>query len=355
MSSVGKAPDAVRDQGIARTLGGRYVFAKKEAASGGRVAASDRRGEPGRELCRSASYDRVMFSVFSESACSAAHDRIEKGGLKAIDRDRPIARQSRTKLRAALKRFFRASATDLVDQISHLLPDAAKAAGETVPFGLLSGVPGLDLSAWERDLPGIVSPILQAMAVAGADAALRQLGIFDKAIAARTRARAVEWATGRAAEMVGMKFVAGQLVANPNAVWRITDSVRVAMRDAVSQAIAEGESAGGLAARIMDDFAFSGSRAEMVARTEVAIADVAGTMEGYRESGIVAGKRWITAQDDRVSDECLACEDQGAIGLDDSFITGASAPPNHPNCRCDVLPVFGDEMPPVVARDITGE
>lgn len=45
-------------------------------------------------------------------------------------------------------------------------------------------------------------------------------------------------------------------------------------------------------------------------------------------------KVWITAGDDRVSEECQSCEAVGWISIDDEFPTGNDQPPNHPNCRC---------------------
>ena len=45
-------------------------------------------------------------------------------------------------------------------------------------------------------------------------------------------------------------------------------------------------------------------------------------------------KKWQTCDDDRVSDECMANEDEGTIGVEESFVSGASIPPQHPNCRC---------------------
>jgi SPP1 gp7 family putative phage head morphogenesis protein len=98
-----------------------------------------------------------------------------------------------------------------------------------------------------------------------------------------------------------------------------------------------------LADAIAQDTAFSDERAMTIARTESATADVQGNMAAYREArdqvGIVVLKEWITAGDDLVSEDCAANAEQGAIDLDDDFQSGANAPPDHPNCRCDVLPV----------------
>lgn len=186
--------------------------------------------------------------------------------------------------------------------------------------------------------------------------ALMQLGIVDQdykvvnesalpGITDLVNEKAVEYAKQRAAELVGMKWVDGELVPNPNAEWRIDDSTREMLRGQVTQGMDEGWSNDRLADEIVDKnaYAFSDDRAEMIARTETAMADVAGNMAGYRESGLVVGKKWITAGDDEVSLECELNGDAGVVGLDDAFPSGASEPPEHPNCRCDVVPVLAED------------
>ena len=48
-------------------------------------------------------------------------------------------------------------------------------------------------------------------------------------------------------------------------------------------------------------------------------------------------KRWITAQDDRVSDIDESNQAQGWIKIGDAFSSGDDQPPSHPNCRCTVV------------------
>jgi SPP1 gp7 family putative phage head morphogenesis protein len=194
---------------------------------------------------------------------------------------------------------------------------------------------------------GDISEALTALALDSSSEALLQIGVDTVDGAAMfefVNRRAAEWAKGRAAEMVGMKEVNGLLIENPDAKWRIDDSTREMLRSSVTDAIENGWSNQRLANEIKDDYAFSSSRAEMVARTETAFADVKGNMIAYRDSGLVAGKEWVTAHDDKVSDECQANEDAGVIGLGDSFPSGAEEPPEHPNCRCDVLPVLNEDF-----------
>lgn len=198
------------------------------------------------------------------------------------------------------------------------------------------------------DWAAIIEPTkreLRKMAADGSRQALAQVRVTDDGITELSNENAIAWADSRAAELVGMKWdaAAESYVPNPSALWRIDDVTREGINGLVVQALDEGWSNDTLAENMRDSYLFSDARAETVARTETARADVQGNMIGYSASGVVVGKEWITAGDDLVSDECQANADQGVVGLSDSFASGADAPPEHPNCRCDVLPVLGEE------------
>jgi hypothetical protein len=60
---------------------------------------------------------------------------------------------------------------------------------------------------------------------------------------------AVAWAKDRSAELVGMKYVDGELVPNPRAEWSIEETTRDTIRDLVTQATEEGWSMDDLADR----------------------------------------------------------------------------------------------------------
>jgi hypothetical protein len=62
------------------------------------------------------------------------------------------------------------------------------------------------------------------------------------------------------------------------------------------------------------------------------------------QSGVVVGKSWLTAGDDRVDEDCMAAETDGVIPLNASFSNGDSAPPDHPNCRCVLQWYSGTEV-----------
>lgn len=206
---------------------------------------------------------------------------------------------------------------------------------------------GLDFGEWSG-LSDVVEPIIRRAAEDGAVAALLQV-MPDPAIGMVTniRSRAVKWAHDRAAEMVGMKWVGGELIQNPAAEWQITEGTREMIRAQVVEAMRNGDSVQELAGRLKESHAFSNTRARTIARTETAMADNMGNLIGWEETGLVAGKRWITAEDDKVSAICNTNGDMGVIGLHEHFAHGGMTPPAHPNCRCTVVPVLADDMPKV--------
>ena len=203
---------------------------------------------------------------------------------------------------------------------------------------------GLDFGEWQG-LSDVVEPIIRRAAEDGAVAALLQV-MPEPAVGMVTniRSRAVKWAHDRAAEMVGMKWVGGELIQNPAAEWQITEGTREMIRAQVVEAMQNGDSVQELAGRLKESHAFSNTRARTIARTETAMADNMGNLIGWEETGLVAGKRWITAEDDKVSEICNTNGDMGVIGLHEHFAHDGMTPPAHPNCRCTVVPVLAEDV-----------
>lgn len=83
---------------------------------------------------------------------------------------------------------------------------------------------------------------------------------------------------------------------------------------------------------------FGKVRAEMIAATEVTRAFAEGNQEAWRQSGVVKGKRWFTAEDELVCPICgpLAGTE---VGLEEDF-PEVGNPPAHVNCRCYIQPVI---------------
>lgn len=118
----------------------------------------------------------------------------------------------------------------------------------------------------------------------------------------------------------------------------IVQQTRERVRTVVADAIANGDSLRTLKNALRQDNAFSGARAQTIARTETATAQGKASLQAYSSNGY-EGKRWLTAGN-ALDEDCNGNEAQGAIALRDAFASGHDAPPAHPNCLCVLLPVY---------------
>ncbi len=213
---------------------------------------------------------------------------------------------------------------------------------------------GVDFAGWAV-LVGEVDNLLADILSDGGYAALAQVGVdvvAEEGKAGIVNEAAIAYARDRAAELVGMRRdELGRLVENPDAEWAIDDTTRDFLRSAVSDAIEGGWSNDKLATAIGDSYGFSEERAMTIARTETQMAASAGALAGYKASGVVAMKQWVTAEDDLVEEECLdnaaaGSGQDGVLPLDEDYPSGDDAPPAHPNCRCVIVPVIEFEPTP---------
>lgn len=252
---------------------------------------------------------------------------------------KPVAK-NRILMKRKVRAFFKQTAKDLAPRLGALLgfqkmEDPKRRAKDAVDHLHINWVP----------LAKDVEEHIAGVAVAGGELSLKELGddFYDR-FGDHMRERARAYAEDRAAELVGMKREGEFYVPNPDAKWAIDDTTREMIKAYVTEAIENGDSTDDLADRLADSFAFSDSRAEMIARTETAKADSEGAVLGWKATGQVSGKSWLTAEDDLVSQECAANEDQGVVPLDYDYGDGVLAPPQHPNCRCTLLPELMEEM-----------
>ena len=84
-------------------------------------------------------------------------------------------------------------------------------------------------------------------------------------------------------------------------------------------------------------FLLSLDNAARIAQTEITRAMAAGAAELYRLAGIQMVE-WVTAEDARVCALCDANEAAGPQFLGHAFPSGALQPPQHPRCRCALVP-----------------
>ena len=193
-----------------------------------------------------------------------------------------------------------------------------------------------DMGQWEA-LSSLLAPQLDAVGVDASVAATEALGM-DVQIAGAFdiyNADAASYAEQRAAEMVGKKLVNGALVDNLNPHWAITDSTRNWLRESVQQAFEQGQSPVELAKSIQNSQAFSKYRSQMIARTEVANAN----LHAWNFAAVQAAmqyKRTSLSADHEQNDMCDAAYNDGLIAIGEPFSNGMMGPLFHPWCECDV-------------------
>lgn len=188
----------------------------------------------------------------------------------------------------------------------------------------------VQIEGWESLVNTDITPEIEA--------ALKAAGLYaaTESVAAATAApvATMEVITGLVNERAVLyaKEAAAELVVN------ITEATREMLRDKIAQAVREGWTSDQLQINLAESRAFSAERAMNIASYELGSALQAGNLIGWKESGVVTGKQWITADDELVSDECQANSEQGVIPIDEAFQSGDDAPLSHPNCRCVCVP-----------------
>jgi hypothetical protein len=203
---------------------------------------------------------------------------------------------------------------------------------------------GVDLTPMDG-LPEALEDPLAAVAEAGGNLTLVQVGVDNYSqLTGQVAQRALVFARARAAELVGRKWVDGELVDNPNPVWAITDSTRSMLERTIVESLQQNRSVPSMADRIaaLKDavtgaYAFSEDRADLIAHTEVRRANTEGALDGAREAqdaGVTVQKVWLVGQNP--CEICLDNEADGPIDLDDSFSSGEDGPPAHPGCFCSL-------------------
>jgi hypothetical protein len=97
------------------------------------------------------------------------------------------------------------------------------------------------------------------------------------------------------------------------------------------------------------------ARAEMIARTEVAMIHEEAKFQAWKESGVVEKKQWQVSAGACESCRTLAVMQPSPIPLDEPFAVAGQqvgkirvwrtmqTAPLHPNCRCGTIEILGDE------------
>lgn len=278
----------------------------------------------------------LRAAIGKEASNSTEFGKLEKGKKKVnrINRNRKAVLEARSKMKKIMMKAFRMGKAEAMKIVAEHFTKAAEASEHAKRI-----LAQLDLEGWAF-LMDPSEDLIAEITQDGVYQALLQIGLGEEDLTEKMSELALKYAKNRAAELVGKKWVKGELIDNPHAKWQITESTRDMLRADVAQAIEEGWSSGKLKNAIADNYAFSEDRAEMISRTEIGNADMQGNMIAYKESGIVEGKEWVLGSEHDDDDECDSNADAGVIPLDEAFPSGDMEPLAHPRCVCDLMPVL---------------
>ena len=123
-------------------------------------------------------------------------------------------------------------------------------------------------------------------------------------------------------------------------IWRNTDHLAQMLEDEIEAAFLSGKSVRRMANVIMDRFGVGYRAAECLMRTETSYVQNQTAAKSYEDAGCTEYEI-LTASDRRTCRRCAA--QNGRRYLFTEMQAGENAPPFHPNCRCTILPVVGEE------------
>ena len=188
--------------------------------------------------------------------------------------------------------------------------------------------------AWEDIVDDSIAVLQEANGLGGMDG-ISQLAIASNLVpdmTTRVQDAAAEYARQRAAEMIGKKYQDGELINSDRAEFVIADTTRDDLKDLVEQAFVEGMSSEELAAAILEATTFSATRAQLIAKTEIAMAQVQGNLGVWQRSGMVKKVNIILSADHSEYDICDIAANGGPYSIDEMpFI------PRHPRCECVIM------------------
>lgn len=208
----------------------------------------------------------------------------------------------------------------VTDQIRKELTHARKADDEQDGRKIADG---LDLSPLEAFSATAFLSTLDDRAIESGEQFLAEIGIpRNNGLFEQVNTRAVQYIRQRGAELVT----------------QIDEATRNGIADIIADSLERNLSVDDIIAELVASYDFSEERAELIARTEIGIANSQGTLAGMRElqaQGVSIKKAWFP--DAEACPVCLENADEGFIDIDDTFPSGDDAPLSHPNCECSLI------------------
>jgi hypothetical protein len=243
--------------------------------------------------------------------------------------DRPKALRAIAALKRAVAGVLEEARHDVAAQVERKLPDLGKAERDPrINLEAEAIARSIDL----RTLLGMQDVIQEEtveIARNSGSIALRISGIEDPLeLVDQVNESALEYAKERAVQLLTFAADANE---------SLVESTRELVRRIIADGLEKNIGRDAIAENIQNGAAFSEARADMIANTEIAMANAAGKKAAYdlvEAQGETLVKQWFVSEDEGVCDLCEGNGGQGEIGFDEAFESGDDMEPAHPNCRC---------------------
>ena len=167
----------------------------------------------------------------------------------------------------------------------------------------------------------------------------------------------VDWATWKPGNQA-----AAALVKPKGSLKRLLDSQRITVAnevfntkiDRIGTVLARGLDKGWASteiAKALNTVIADPQQALVIAQTEMSRAVSVATRDNYTEAGIEQVE-WLVAEG---CEDCQENADASPIGIDETFPSGDTEPPAHPNCMCSLAPYYDLNAPEQSGGDQIGE
>jgi hypothetical protein len=275
-----------------------------------------------------------LYRMAGCSDCDLLKIRV-KHGIHHLQIDHgtpsPKLQLVRQQLQAVLSSFLRKAAKKAASAAEQKAAEVIKADEDELMQILYAANGAVD---WEEIVDSTTSELKTAYEDGGKDG-IAQLAISHNLVPDMTDkvvSSAEQYAKKRAAEMVGKKFIDGELIGDSNAEWVIAETTRDDLKDIIEMAVTQKMSSQELATAIQEAGTFSEARAELIAKTEIALAQVQGNLDVWKLTGFVKTVSILLSADHDIVDECDDAAAGGPYPIDDMPFV-----PRHPRCKCVII------------------
>jgi hypothetical protein len=138
---------------------------------------------------------------------------------------------------------------------------------------------------------------------------------------------AASYALARSAELVSKKRIGSELVDDPSARYSIAETTKDDLQFLLEKSAVKTPDQ--IATELLTSRIFSRRRAELIATTELAMAQFAGNLALWKSTDTIKSVNLVLSPDHSVEDECDEIYAQGPFSLEN-----CPSLPLHVNCRC---------------------